>query len=56
MKQRRDHAQLGSDHPRVRRHYAALLRRMILRFDVFCLTVETVSQIRKLQAAWIIPR
>jgi len=55
MKWRQDLAQLGSDHPRVRSYYPVLLRSMILQFDFFCLTVQTVSQIRKLQAAWIIP-
>jgi hypothetical protein len=40
---------------RARSRHAALSRLVILQFDFFYLTVETVSQIRKLQAARIIP-
>jgi len=52
----RGSAQLGSDCSRIRCYYAAVLRAIILQFDFSGLTVETVSQIRKLHAARIIPR
>jgi Domain of Unknown Function with PDB structure (DUF3857) len=48
--------QLGSDKSCTRRQHAVLLLALVLRFDLFCLTLQTIGQICQLQSARIIPR